>query len=124
MRILLSINPEYVEKIFSGTKKYEYRRSIFKNKEVKTILIYSTSPVKKIVGEFSIEKIIEGTPNELWNLSPNNTGISKEKFENYFSKKEKGYAIKIGRIKKYKQPKLLEEFSIKLPPQSFLYLND
>lgn len=52
MRILLSINPEYVEKIFSGTKKYEYRKNIFKNKEVKTILIYSTSPIKKI-GNYS-----------------------------------------------------------------------
>lgn len=122
MKILLSINPEYVEKIFSGIKKYEYRRNIFKNKEVKTVVIYCTAPVKKIVGEFSIEKVIEGTPEELWNLSPMNTGISKEKFDTYFEKREKGYAIKIGKLKIYKNPKLLEDFSIKLPPQSFLYL--
>lgn len=47
MKVLLSINPEYVEKIFSGIKKYEYRRSIFKNEAVDTIVIYSTSPIKK-----------------------------------------------------------------------------
>ena len=57
MKILLSINPEYVKKIFSGDKEYEYRRNIFKNKEVQSIIIYCTYPIKKIVGEFFIEKI-------------------------------------------------------------------
>jgi len=37
MKILLSIKPEYAEKIFAGTKKYEFRRSIFKNPDVKTV---------------------------------------------------------------------------------------
>lgn len=36
--------------------------------------------------------------------------------------KEEGYAIEIGRIKKYKTPKLLEEVGVKKAPQSFLYL--
>lgn len=122
MRILLSINPEYVEKIFSGEKKFEYRRNIFKNKKIKTVVIYSTSPVKKIVGEFTIKKIIKDIPTKLWDLSPEFTGISEDKFYKYFENKEEGYAIEIGKVKKYKKYKLLEEFSIKTPPQSFLYL--
>ena len=32
MKVLLSIKPEFAEKIFNGTKKYEFRKSIFKNK--------------------------------------------------------------------------------------------
>ena len=36
MKIVLSIKPEYAEKIFSGSKKYEFRRMIFKAPDVKT----------------------------------------------------------------------------------------
>lgn len=123
MKVLLSINPEYVEKIFSGVKKYEYRRSIFKNKNVKTIVIYCTYPVKKIVGEFSIEKIVKDYPEKLWNLDPDNTGIEKSKFTKYFDKKDEGYAIKIGEVKKYSTPKELTEFCVKKAPQSFQYID-
>lgn len=122
MKVLLSINPEYVEKIFSGIKKYEFRRNIFKNEDVDTILIYSTSPVKRIVGEFKIKNIIKDLPEKLWELAPENTGIDKKKFQEYFSNKEEGYAIGIKEVKKYKVPKLLEDFSIKKAPQSFAYL--
>lgn len=122
MKVLLSIKPEYVEKIFSGVKKYEYRRSIFKNKEIKTVVIYSTFPVKKIVGEFKIKNIVKDLPEKLWELAPENTGIDKRKFMEYFDDKKEGYAIEIGKIKIYKTPKLLEELSIKKAPQSFLYL--
>lgn len=123
MKVLLSINPEYVEKIFSGEKKYEFRRNIFKKQDIKSIVIYSTSPVKKVVGEFIIDEIIQDLPQKLWELAPENTGISEEKFYKYFANKEKGYAIKIGKLIKYKTMKNLQDFSIKSAPQSFVYVN-
>lgn len=123
MKVLLSINPEYVEKIFSGEKKYEFRRNIFKKQDIKSIVIYSTSPVKKVVGEFIIDEIIQDLPHKLWELAPENTGISEEKFYKYFANKEKGYAIKIGKLIRYKTMKNLQDFSIKSAPQSFVYVN-
>lgn len=123
MKVLLSINPEYVEKIFSGEKKYEFRRNIFKKQDIKSIVIYSTSPVKKVVGEFIIDEIIQDLPQKLWELAPENTGISEEKFYKYFANKEKGYAIKIGKLIRYKTMKNLQDFSIKSAPQSFVYVN-
>lgn len=124
MKILLSINPEYVEKIFSGEKKYEFRKSIFKKKGVDTVIIYCTAPIKKVVGEFKIKSIIEDLPQNLWNISPKYTGIDKEKFEKYFLNKEKGYAIEITKVKKYKTFKTLKQLNskIKAAPQSFIYL--
>lgn len=122
MKVLLSIKPEYVEKIFSGEKKYEFRRNIFKRKNIESIIIYSTYPVKRIIGEFEIEKIIQDLPENLWNLSPENTGISKKDFFKYFKNKEKGYAIKIGRLIKYEKMKTLSDFSINYAPQSFIYI--
>ncbi len=123
MKVLLSINPEYVEKIFSGEKKYEFRRNIFKRQDIKSIIVYSTSPVKKIVGEFTIEEIIQDLPEKLWQLAPESTGISEEKFYKYFENKKEGYAIKIGTLTKYKVMKNLKDFSVKTAPQSFIYIN-
>ena len=31
MKVVLSIKPEFANKIFDGTKKFEFRKSIFKN---------------------------------------------------------------------------------------------
>ena len=41
--ILLSIKPEYANKIFDGQKRYEYRKRIPK-KEVSKIIVYSSAP--------------------------------------------------------------------------------
>ena len=52
MRVLLSIKPEFAEKIFAGTKKYEFRKSIFKNANVKRIVVYASYPVQMVICEF------------------------------------------------------------------------
>jgi predicted transcriptional regulator len=44
MKALLSIKPEFVDKIISGEKKYEYRKRIFKQK-IEAVVIYCTMPV-------------------------------------------------------------------------------
>ena len=43
--ILLSVKPKYIEKIFNGTKKYEFRKKLAKL-DVSKIILYSTSPCK------------------------------------------------------------------------------
>lgn len=122
MRVLLSIKPEFAFKIFDGTKKFEFRKSIFKNKDVKTVVVYASSPVQQVIGEFEIEKILNLELDVLWNLTQDFSGISEDFFYEYFADKELGYAIKIKKAKKYNKPKnLREEFNL-FPPQSFTYL--
>lgn len=65
MKALLAIKPEFVKKIFSGVKKYEYRKVIF-TKKVAKVIIYASSPVSKVVGEFTIDSIVKGKPNKVW----------------------------------------------------------
>lgn len=122
MKVLLSINPPYVDKIFNGEKKFEYRRAIFKDNSVDTIVIYSTSPIKKVVGEFKVKKIHCDTPEKLWENTYPYTGINKVDFFNYFKDRNLGYALKIGDITKYEIPKTLSEIGVKSAPQSFIYL--
>lgn len=122
MKVLLSIKPEFAEKIFDGSKRFEFRRSIFKNKHVKTVVVYASSPMQKVVGEFEIEHIIYDELNNLWNQTQQFAGIEEDYFFEYFSKKKLGYAIKIKKTTKYQNPlSLKENFNI-LPPQSFTYL--
>lgn len=124
MRIILSIKPEFVKEIFEGSKRYEYRKSIF-TKNVDKVLIYSTSPVSKIVGEFAIQEIIINTPEKLWEITHKESGISKNFFDNYFKGRLRGYALKIESLKLYKQP--IDPFNIIqsfVAPQSFRYINE
>ena len=46
MNILISIKPEFVNKIIINEKLYEFRKSVFKE-DVEKIFIYATHPVKK-----------------------------------------------------------------------------
>jgi predicted transcriptional regulator len=68
MKVLLSINPQFVEKIINGEKKFEYRKRIFKRK-VDTVIIYSTMPEGKIIGEFKVNRILKERPCELWSIT-------------------------------------------------------
>jgi predicted transcriptional regulator len=122
MKVILSIKPEFADKIFEGTKKYEFRRSIFKNPKVKKVVVYASSPVKKIIGEFDIDYILVHDLETLWNKTKTCAGISEDYFFEYFSNKEHGYAIKIKKTKLYKAPKCIREDFNLYPPQSFLYL--
>jgi predicted transcriptional regulator len=77
MKVLLSIHPEFAEQILNGSKRFEYRKSIFKNGDVKTIVIYATQPVGKVIGEFNIGGIIKKSPDDLWEMTETFSGISK-----------------------------------------------
>lgn len=123
-KILMPINPCYVEEILSGRKKYEYRKIKPKRNDIEKIIIYSTSPVKKVVAEAEVEAIIEETPEKIWELTKDYSGITKRSYYNYYKNKEKAIAYKLGRVKKYKEPKNLSEFGINYIPQSFVYLGN
>lgn len=122
MKVLLSIKPEYAELIFNGTKKFEFRRSIFKNPEIRTIVVYASSPVQKVIGEFQIAEILKCDLLSLWQATKKYSGIDEDFFYRYFDSKEEGFAIKIHKPKKYKTALCLKEDFNLLPPQSFLYL--
>lgn len=122
MRVLLSIKPEFALKIFDGSKRYEYRRAIFKNQEVSRVIVYASHPIKQIIGEFEIEDILHEEPESLWVKTKHHAGISEKRFFNYFTNKSKGYAIKVKATRVYDDPLPLRSFMISSPPQSYMYL--
>ena len=119
---MLSINPEYVERILSGTKKYEFRKRLA-NRAVDKILIYSTSPIMKVVGEAQIVETISASPTVLWETTKKFAGISRKKYREYFKGCKVAHAYQLGQVMRYDPPKALGEFNISIPPQSFVYLS-
>ena len=124
MRVLLSIKPEFALKIFNGSKRYEYRRAIFKNQEISRVIVYASDPIKRIIGEFEIEEILHDKPQMLWIKTKSHAGISENRFFEYFTNKSKGYAIKVKASRTYDAPLPLNSFMVSSPPQSFMYIED
>jgi predicted transcriptional regulator len=124
MNVVLSIKPEFAEKIFQGTKKYEFRRAIFKNPQVQKVIVYASAPLQKVIGEFEIDHVIALDLITLWDATKEHSGITEDYFYKYFGDKEYGFAIKIKSTKRYRNPKCLKKDYNLIPPQSFLYLKD
>lgn len=122
--VLLSIKPEFADKIFAGLKRFEFRRVLFKASTVSRVVVYASTPIKKVVGEFEVEEILAHGKQELWNLTKAHAGIEKEFFDAYFGNRCRAYAIKIKCVRKYPKPVALYRVCrSKRPPQSFMYLN-
>ena len=119
--MLISIKPEYVENIFNGSKKYEYRKIRCKQ-DIDKIIIYSTYPIMKVVGEAKVEKILEDSPDRIWEKTKKYSGIDLNFYQKYFKDRSKAIAYKLTNIKKNDSPKELSSYGIKAAPQSFVYI--
>jgi predicted transcriptional regulator len=122
MRVLLSIKPEYAFKIFDGTKKFEFRKVIFKNPNIKTVVVYASFPVQQVIGEFEIDDIFSFDPESIWKMTKKYSGISEDFFFEYFADRDIAHAIKIKKTKKYRKPLCIREDFNAVPPQSYMYL--
>lgn len=121
--VLLSIKPEFAHKIFEGSKKFEFRKQVFKDASVKKVIVYSSSPEQKVIGEFEIETILSDTPNNIWIQTKLYSGISQEFYDEYFKGRDNAYAIKVASTKKYRKEKSLADYNVQSAPQSFAYVN-
>lgn len=121
--ILLSIRPEYMKKIFEGSKKYEYRKTKY-SKKIDKVIFYETAPTKKVVGQASVSNILTDKPSNIWQLTNQYSGTTKEFFDTYYEKCDMAVAIQLSNVEKYDKPKPLKEYNIDYIPQSFVYLNE
>lgn len=125
MKVLLSIKPEFAERIFDGTKRFEFRRSVFRDRSIRTVVVYVTRPVGMIVGEFDVAGIITCTPDGLWERTRSHAGISREFFDSYFEGRESANAIEVAEARRFASPiepsTAIENF---VPPQSYMYVRD
>ena len=122
-KILLSIKPRFADQIFAGIKRYEFRRVLFRSKSVRKVIVYASSPVQRVIGEFDVDSVLALDVERLWEKTKLHSGIEKSYFDEYFEGRYMAYAIKIAFPRRYRTPKQLEHVcNSKRPPQSFQYL--
>jgi predicted transcriptional regulator len=119
----MSINPEHVENIMSGKKKYEFRK-VMPIKDVNKIIFYATAPIKKVVGEADVVDVIVGYLEPIWNKTAPYAGITKQFFDDYYFERERAIVYQLDNAHKFEQPKELSDYGIKTVPQSFVYVED
>ncbi len=121
--VLLPILPKYAAPIMEGTKRVEFRKRAF-GRQVSHVVVYSSSPVKQVVGFFKILDIDEASPEQLWRRYSQVGGIEKSDFDRYFAQAPRGVAIKVGKVHVLSQPLPLSLLQPGFrPPQSYAYLS-
>lgn len=120
-KMLLSINPQHVENILNGQKKFEFRK-VRCRADVDNIVLYATSPIMQIVGEADVIEIIQDSLDVVWEITSEYAGISRRFYEEYYQGKDKAVAYKLGKVKRYERPLQLSDLGIGFAPQSFVYI--
>ena len=125
MSVLLSVRPQYAEAILTGQKKYEFRKVWPRQKSGQKVFIYTTAPVRKIVGSFVTRNVIEGHPASLWRRYQSKGGIEERAFFDYFGSRSIGYAIEISELEVFDVPLEPEEHIPGfIAPQSYMYIEN
>lgn len=119
---LLSIHPEHAEAILSGAKSFEFRKVAFRQ-QIEIVLIYATAPISKVIGSFEVEAIISAEPSAIWEQASQSSGLTRERFDAYYSGKSVAHAIKVINPRRFSRPKPLSTYvKSGTPPQSFCYV--
>lgn len=123
--VVLSIRPQYSDKIMEGRKTVELRRRFPVSAPGGTLAyIYSTSPVRAMVGVAEIKDVLKLPVQQIWSEFEDTAFIERKDFDSYFQGLEFGFALLFDDVKPFSRPvpliELREKFGFE-PPQSFLY---
>lgn len=120
--IILSIHPKHIEKILTGEKRYEYRKRI--PLDINYLIVYATAPTKKIVALIEVDMVMKDTPQNIWDVTQSESGVSYEFFMNYFNGVSTAYAIKFRNIYRLSTPIDITAIDgVKSAPQAYQYVD-
>ena len=122
-RVLLSIKSEHADNIMSKRKTVELRKDGFPE-DCKLMVLYCTSPIKRILGEVEVDHVLTGSKETIWLMYGSQTCITKEQFDAYYKGQHWASAIVIKQVLNkwsFDPKKVFEKFHA---PMSWMYLSD
>jgi predicted transcriptional regulator len=129
--LLISIKPYFFQKILDGHKEIELRKVLPRVSSGDMMLVYQSSPAKKLSAVFEIKSVFSGKPEEIWKIQGNKErrlGVSKSEFDAYFQGSKKAVCIEFKVIHIFKKPVPLSDIRHSWPnfrpPQGFYYLKN
>ncbi len=118
----MAIHPVYANAILAGEKQVEFRKRRLAD-DISTVLIYATSPVQKVLGEFRVRETVVDSPTSIWERYGHIGTIAHDDFRDYYSESPQAVAILVESVTRYARPRALSELQPKpTVPQSFTYL--
>jgi predicted transcriptional regulator len=126
---VLAVQPDPLAGILSGTKTVEIRTRFSKRWEGRRVSLYATHPISGLAGEATIVRVIEGTPDRIWEHFGHQMGASRTAFEAYTRNRDHVFALILTDVRAFRDPIPLSQLThllgMKLSaPQSYLSLED
>lgn len=125
--LLVSLRPRFASLLLSGEKTVEVRRTSPDVQPNSLVLMYESSPTRRLVGRGRVRAIDVAPPAEIWRRHGAATGVTGEEFDAYFEGTTRAVAITIADARALARPASLDELRQRWadfrPPQSFRYLS-
>jgi predicted transcriptional regulator len=124
---IISIKPPFAEAILDGSKTVELRRKIPPLAIGTRLWIYATKPTGAVIGSAVVEKIVRGTPDEIWIKFSENAGISRIGFDSYFDGAKEAIGLVLRDVSRAKPVEIDQLRSLRTgfhPPQVMARLTD
>jgi len=125
--IVLSIKPEFAERILEGKKTIELRRRFSTRWSGHRVNLYASGPVRSLVGEATIKRVHSGDRDEIWERFHKFMGCTRVQFDEYTKGTAEIFAIELDDVQPYRERLPLVQASHWIdeelvPPQSYLTL--
>lgn len=115
--VLMSIKPRFGEEILSGYKRIELRRRVAPLEEGDRVILYFSSPVRAICGEFKAGRVVVGSVEEVRRFveSYPSPGVSDVDWGYVEGGVRPAMAVEVLEPRRYGRPLTLGEVRARVP---------
>ena len=125
--LFIAVKPEYANKLISGEKDIELRKTKPHVQAGDYAIIYASAPAKVVLGYGKIKRIILCSPQEMWANFSSRLGIKEQDYLMYYKNSNKSVGIEFEMIKPINPISLTELRRVDPnfhPPQIYRYVSN
>ena len=123
--VLLSVKPRFARAILEGRKTVEVRRRFPQVPAGTTVVLYSSSPERAVLGTVRLKRAIRVDPKVVWETFSDEIDIEEDALIEYLAGADASTVLQVEEPETWSQPvtlgRLRELIGVE-PPQSFRYL--
>ena len=123
--LLLSVKPRFARAILEGRKTVEVRRRFPEVPAGTSILLYSSSPERAVLGTVRLRRATRVDPKLVWETYADDIGIEEDALADYLAGADTSTVLQVEYPELWSEPislDLLRKMIGVEPPQSFRYL--
>jgi len=109
--LVMSIRPQYAERLLTGKKSVEIRKSFAGHWQGQRVTLYASAPAKRLVGEARIERVFTGAPDQVWEMYGEGIGCARGEFDQYAGAARKISAVVMCDVRPYHRPLSISDAS-------------